>query len=206
MISALISLTLLVAFTLACASQVPAQLFGATTEYTPIIPCRVFDSRTGTPLPGGGITNIPISGDACGVPVGAVAAEINFTVVNPVAAGLLTVFLVNFVAGQTIANSTDIKLGVVPNVTQLIVGVSAQPLVTTHLVVDVYGLSPAGDIFTRRSARPTSRTPRPSRLSFASATAPCIWSSPGSATTASSITTRSLSPSGRISLSGVSWM
>jgi hypothetical protein len=40
--------------------------------------------------------------------------------------------LVNYVAGQTIANAADVKLGADGQI-------SAQPLTTTNLVVDVYG-------------------------------------------------------------------
>jgi len=101
----------------------------------------VFDSRSGSPLPGGEITNVTITG-VRGVPATAVAADLNFTIVGPVAAGHLTVFptngaaplasLVNYVAGQTIANAADVKLGDGGQI-------SAQPLTTTNLVIDIYG-------------------------------------------------------------------
>jgi hypothetical protein len=64
----------------------------------------------------GEVTNIAVTG-TCGVPTNAVAADLNFTVVGPVAVGHLAVFpkngaaplasLVNYVAGQTVANNPD---------------------------------------------------------------------------------------------------
>jgi hypothetical protein len=136
-----VSLTLLVALTLSLAVSVAAQPVSGP-EYIPLTPCRVFDSRSGASLPGGEITNIPITGGTCGVPAGAVAADLNFTIVGPLAAGHLTVFptngaaplasLVNFVAGQTVANAADVLLGNGG-------AISAQPSATTNLVVDVYG-------------------------------------------------------------------
>jgi hypothetical protein len=104
--------------TLGLAVSVAAQPISGP-EYIPLTPCRVFDSRSGSPLPGGEITNVTITG-VCGVPANAVAAALNFTVVGPVGPGHLTVFpangavpdtsLVNFVAGQTVANAADVKL------------------------------------------------------------------------------------------------
>jgi hypothetical protein len=71
-----------------------------------------------------------------------VAAALNFTITEPEGAGHLTVFprngvapltsLVNYVAGQTVANAADIRLGAGG-------AVSARPVTTTDLVVDVYG-------------------------------------------------------------------
>jgi hypothetical protein len=58
------------------------------------MPCRVFDSRNGAPLPGGEPTNITIAG-LCGIPPNAVAANLNFTIVNPQGVGHLTVFPAN---------------------------------------------------------------------------------------------------------------
>src|SRR5262245_47135094 len=140
MVQLRVFVTLLLALTLGLITSVTAQPVSGP-EYIPITPCRVSDSRSGAPLPGGALTNVTMTG-TCGVPAGAVAADLNFTIVGPVAAGHLTVFptngtapgasLVNFVAGQTIANAADIKLGAGGVI-------SAQPLVTTNLVVDVYG-------------------------------------------------------------------
>ena len=70
------------------------------------------------PLPAGAVTNVLVAG-TCSVPAGAVAADLKFTVVGPVAPGHLTVFptgtplplasLVNYVTRQIVAN--DIAIG-----------------------------------------------------------------------------------------------
>jgi Chaperone of endosialidase len=140
MASIRVSLTLVLALMLGLAVPVTAQPLSGP-EYIPLMPCRVFDSRTVSPLPGGEPTNITIAG-LCGVPPNAVAADLNFTIVNPQGVGHLTVFpangpaplasLVNYVPGQTVANVADIRLGAGG-------AVSAQPFTTTELVVDVYG-------------------------------------------------------------------
>jgi hypothetical protein len=89
------------------------------------------------------VRDVQITG-VCNVPTNVVvtAAALNFTIVTPTAAGHLTVFpkngvvplasLVNYVAGETIANAVDIGLGTGGQI-------SVQPLTTTHLVIDVYG-------------------------------------------------------------------
>jgi hypothetical protein len=133
-------LTLVLALTLGLALPVAAQPLSGP-EFIPLMPCRVFDSRNTSPLPGGEPTNITIAG-LCGVPPTAVAAALNFTITEPEGVGHLTVFpkngvaplasLVNYVAGQTVANAADITLGEGG-------AVSAQPVTTTDLVVDVYG-------------------------------------------------------------------
>ena len=101
----------------------------------------MLDSRTGSPLPAGEATDVTITG-VYGVSTNAVAADLNFTIVGPVAAGHLTVFptngaaplasLVNYVPGQTVPNAADINLGAGG-------AISVQPLTTTNLVIDVYG-------------------------------------------------------------------
>jgi hypothetical protein len=131
---------LLVALTLGLALPVAAQPLSGP-EYIPLMPCRVFDSRGGPRLPEREPTNITIGG-VCGVPPTAIAAELNFAIVDPQGGGNLTVFpkdgtaplasLVNFVAGQTVANAAAVKLGAGG-------AISAEPTTTTHLVIDVYG-------------------------------------------------------------------
>jgi hypothetical protein len=93
MISIRVILPLVLTLTLGLALPVAAQPLSGP-EYIALTPCRVLDSRMGSPLPGGEITNVPITG-ACGVPVNAVAAALSFTIVGPVAAGHLTVFPTN---------------------------------------------------------------------------------------------------------------
>jgi Chaperone of endosialidase len=141
MASIRVVVTLVVALTLGLALPVAAQPISGP-EYIPLTPCRVFDSRSGdNPLPGGEVKNVAIGG-VCGVPTGAVAAGLNFTIVDPLNSGHLTVFptngaaplasLVNYVAGQTVANAADVKLGAGADI-------AVQPSATTDLVIDVYG-------------------------------------------------------------------
>jgi Chaperone of endosialidase len=132
--------TLVLALTLSLALPGAAQPLSGP-EYIPLMPCRVFDSRNSSPLAGGETTNVPIAG-LCGVPPTAVAADLNFTIVNPQGIGHLAVFpagaslplasLVNYIPGQTVANAADVLLGTGG-------AVSVQPLTTTNLVIDVYG-------------------------------------------------------------------
>ncbi len=59
--------------------------------FNAVDPCRVFDTRSTTPIAGGTQRNFTIAG-RCGIPVGAVAVSFNFTVVNNFGGGFLTVF------------------------------------------------------------------------------------------------------------------
>jgi hypothetical protein len=59
-------MTLVLALTLGLALPGAAQPLSGP-EYIPLTPCRVFDSRSGSPLPGGEVTNVTIAG-VCGVP------------------------------------------------------------------------------------------------------------------------------------------
>jgi ATP dependent DNA ligase C terminal region len=116
-------------------------------EFIPLTPCRALDTRvTGTPVPANVPTTIQISGVTsggtnCGVPSTAVAAALNFTITQPQGPGWMAAWaggplplasVVNFVAGETVANAVDIGLGAGGTVL-------VQPVVTTHLVVDIYG-------------------------------------------------------------------
>jgi hypothetical protein len=59
-------MTLVLALTLGLALPAAAQPLSGP-EYIALTPCRVFDSRSGPPLPGGEVTNVAITG-VCGVP------------------------------------------------------------------------------------------------------------------------------------------
>jgi uncharacterized repeat protein (TIGR01451 family) len=82
-------------------------------------PCRAVDTRGGTTLAGGTARTVALAG-TCGVPAGARAVAGNFTVVNPTAAGFLTVFptgtpapltsTLNFSRGQTRTNNAVFAL------------------------------------------------------------------------------------------------
>jgi hypothetical protein len=111
-------MTLVLALTLGLALPVAAQPLSGP-EFIDLTPCRILDTRTGS-LCSGGVTNVKIT-EVCGVAANATAASLNFTITGPVANGHLTVFpanggaplasLVNYVAGQTVANAADVRLG-----------------------------------------------------------------------------------------------
>jgi hypothetical protein len=115
--------------------------------FVAVPPCRVADTRgNGAPIQGGAFTgpadvrNWTVIG-ACGIPAGAEAVSANFTVVGPAAAGFLVawpmggavppVSVLNFNAGQTVANAAIVPLGT----GAMTVNVSA----STHVILDVNG-------------------------------------------------------------------
>jgi hypothetical protein len=61
MVSMRVVVTVVLALTLGIALPAAAQPLSGP-EFTPLMPCRVFDSRNGSPLPGGEPTNITIAG------------------------------------------------------------------------------------------------------------------------------------------------
>ena len=135
------------ALTLSLAATAAAQPLSGP-EFIPLAtPCRALDTRvTGTPIPANEPTTIQIGGVTtggvdCGVPTTAVGAALNFTVTEPQGSGFLAAWssgalplasVVNFVAGEDVANAVDIGLGAGGTVI-------AQSFATTHLVVDIYG-------------------------------------------------------------------
>jgi hypothetical protein len=111
------------------------------------------DTRgNGAPIQGGIFTggsdvrNYTISG-ICGVPGGIGAVSLNFTVVGPLGSGFLVswptggavplVSILNFTAGQTVANAAVVPTNVSGSIT---VNVSA----STHLLVDINGYYAGG--------------------------------------------------------------
>ena len=137
----------LLALTLSLATSVAAQPLSGP-EFIPLAtPCRALDTRvTGTPLQAnvprtiqiGGVTT---GGANCGVPTTAAGAALNFTVTQPQGPGHMAAWpsgalpqtaAVNFGAGEDVGNAIDIGLGAGGTVI-------VQSIVTTHLVVDVYG-------------------------------------------------------------------
>ncbi len=94
-------------------------------------PIRILDTRPlnpaainkGTPIAGGTAYGLQVTGESVGgvsIPAGAVAVIGNITVVNPAAAGYLTLFpggasrptasSINYVVGQVIANGVTVRL------------------------------------------------------------------------------------------------
>jgi hypothetical protein len=89
----------------------------ATSFYT-VTPCRVLDTRAGSPL-SPGATLFQVAGQ-CGIPAGAKAVSANVTVVQPQSAGELTIYpgdvqlplasTISFGAGQVRANDAVLTL------------------------------------------------------------------------------------------------
>jgi hypothetical protein len=127
-----------------------------TSALTPLEPARLLDTRAAATIDGqfsnlGKLTGnvelaLKVAGRG-GVPADAAAVAINLTVVDPNAAGFLTAYPcgaakpntsnVNFVAGQTVANLSIIKVGTGGKVCF----VSDQ---ATHLIADVTAFSGNG--------------------------------------------------------------
>jgi hypothetical protein len=118
----------------------------AEGSYVSVTPYRVADTRTSSPLAGGAILNVQVAGAASGVPVGAAAAVLNVTAVNPTAAGFLTVWPEGTTPMPTVSN-LNFAAGTTPAVANLVtVGLSASGGVSiylntgsTNVVVDVEG-------------------------------------------------------------------
>jgi len=116
--------------------------------YFTVTPCRVFDSRSGSPL----ASNVEVAvqvGGACGVPISARAVALNVTVVAgtgngfvsvypDATSGALTTSTLNFTAGRVLANNTVCGLATGGQGT-----LEVQPVVggqgTVHVVIDVNG-------------------------------------------------------------------
>ncbi|MGD9998763.1 MAG: S8 family peptidase [Ilumatobacteraceae bacterium] len=129
--------------------------------FNPVLPARLLETRPGLatvdgrynsigPIPAGGTVSMDTCGRG-GVDADASGIALNVTVVNPSAAGFVTVFpcgsavpnssSVNFAAGATVANAVITKIGTNKQV-------CFYSNVTTDLVVDVNGYVPAGSTFT----------------------------------------------------------
>lgn len=123
--------------------------------YEPLLPARLLESRSGLGTIDGqsndvgrrerGSTTVVVVGGRGGVHAAASAVVLNVTVTEPEAAGYVTVFPcdgtrpvvsnINFAMGQTIANAVIARLG---RGGQVCLYTSQ----STHLVVDVDGVSP----------------------------------------------------------------
>ena len=92
---------------------------GGGTKLFTLTPCRLLDTRAGSPLPAGRTAVLGIAA-RCGVPPGAGSVAVNVTVVQPGSAGHLRLFpdgippplasTINFRAGQTRANNAILAL------------------------------------------------------------------------------------------------
>jgi hypothetical protein len=133
------------------APQGPTPLPPGTSAFTPVTPTRLVDTRNGVGAVGrvaAGRQVVVQVADGIRVPADATAAVVNVAAVNPSAPGFVTVYpcsdgvpdtsTLNFVAGQTVANTTIAALS---SAGQLCAWTYAE----TDILVDITGwLSPRG--------------------------------------------------------------
>ncbi|MEO5678193.1 MAG: hypothetical protein ABIS47_00830 [Acidimicrobiales bacterium] len=94
--------------------------FPTTSDYNPLKPVRILDTRSGTPLAPGETRDLQVTGSN-GIPGDATAVVLNVTAVSPTTGGFLTVFPkgdalpdtsnLNFAPGQTIPNLVVATVG-----------------------------------------------------------------------------------------------
>ncbi len=131
-----------------------AGYFPAGSDYRPLAPVRLADTRPGQPAPGpkgtiagaGTILSVPVAG-AAGIGQDAAAAVLNVAVIDPQGHGYLTVFpcgepvplasTLNHEPKATVANAVTVKLGAAGRV-------CIYSHVPAHVLVDVGGWFPAG--------------------------------------------------------------
>jgi hypothetical protein len=120
----------------------------AQSNFNPITPCRVVDTRNATGTFGGPILaasssrSFPIPTGACPVPATATAYAFNVTVVPPGPLGFVTVYptgatlplasVLNDLSGDVLANAATIQAGTSG-------AISVYATNPTHLVLDIYG-------------------------------------------------------------------
>lgn len=116
-----VALAVAVAVAVAVAATDPAaaSTTGSASNYVPVAPQRLLDTRSSTPVAGRAARRLAVPSSA--VPTGSVAVVLNVTVTGPTAGGYLTVYAaaqdrpavsnVNFVAGQTVPNLVVSQLG-----------------------------------------------------------------------------------------------
>jgi hypothetical protein len=133
------------------APQGPTPLPPGTAAFTPVTPTRLVDTRNGVGAAGRvapGRQVVVQVADGVRVPVDATAAVVNVAAVNPSAAGYVTVYpcsdglpdtsTLNYVAGQTVANTTIAALSPPGQL-------CAWTFAETDILVDITGwLSPSG--------------------------------------------------------------
>ncbi len=119
---------------------------GAFAYYPLPTPCRLADTRSGQPLPGGQETDFPVFSTSCGIPLNAQAYSLNFTAVpNP--SGHPLSFLTVWPAGgprPTVSTLNDPTGTVVANAALLPANgtggqIAVYPSDQTDLVIDIDG-------------------------------------------------------------------
>ena len=126
----------------------PASAHAQRGTFFTLVPCRLYDSRSGPPLASATVHVIPLAG-VCGVSAGSPpgALSLNATVVSPTGAGHLQLYpdaapaqtsAVNFTADQTRANNVVVALAADGSG-----DLRAVPTVvgggTLHLILDING-------------------------------------------------------------------
>ena len=137
-----------IAALLVAASPALAQ---TATQYYPITPCRLFDSRdgAGTPLTGQATPGRQITvKTTCGIPSDATAVSYNVTIVTPASPGFLTLYPVgtslpevssiNFNAGDVRGNGGVVPLAAGDPDLNLYLA-TAPTGQTSHVVLDASG-------------------------------------------------------------------
>jgi hypothetical protein len=138
-------------------------------QFKSVVPNRILDTRSGvgrpgtTPVPGGQIVSVDVTGGTSGVHSSAGAVVLNVTVVGPSAAGFMTVFPngeplpnasnLNFNAGQTVANLVVARVGTNDRVNFRLNTGSA------HVLMDVVGYYGSGAQGQPAGSRITTVTP-----------------------------------------------
>jgi uncharacterized repeat protein (TIGR01451 family) len=84
-------------------------------------PCRVLDTRSGSPIPANGVKNVVVVGQ-CGLPSGTTSMAANVTAVSPPTDGYATVYpgpvgnprpfaaTINYSLGRTLGNNTNARV------------------------------------------------------------------------------------------------
>lgn len=136
------------------ASGLARTVGGPGTDFHPLSPARILDSRNGTggwtsPLAAGTPNTLTVTGPGHGVPTGADAVVLNVTATNPTTSSYLTVYPggtaapttsnLNFVAGQSIPNLVVVKL---PSSGQVAFAVGAG---SVDVIADLVGYFSAAD-------------------------------------------------------------
>lgn len=126
--------------------------FPATSSFTPLVPARILDTRTGSPVPPATEIDVVVTGQG-GVPATGVGAVVfNLTATQPSINGFITAWPagsprpnasnLNFLAGQTVANLVISRVGT--NGSVALYNSSGY----THLVADVAGWFPTSSELT----------------------------------------------------------
>jgi hypothetical protein len=121
-------------------------LYRAEHDFYTLKPCRLFDSRSGSPLSAGATRTVPTQG-LCGIPLSARALVVNVTAASATADGDLTLYpqnepapvasTINYQAGLTRANNAVVNLSAYAHSFDILPGLPAGGSV--HVVVDVFG-------------------------------------------------------------------